>query len=347
MAPIPNSRVLFNEIPSGYPEPGKTTIYDDSRTIDLETVVVPPGSVLLKTIVLSNDPYIRTRMRDPQTEGVVPAFEIGQTIEAFGVGLVLQSSHPDYKHGDHVLGMMNYEQYSIVTILPGIHALEVVKNELNLPWSSYLGAAGGTGFTAWAGWKRFSKAKKGDVLYVSTGAGPVGSMVIQFAKMDGLKVIASAGSDEKLAFMKEVGADVAINYRTTSLDEILAKEGPINTYWDHVGGETLDLALKHAAMHANFIECGMISCYNNEEAPRLKNLMNIISRRINIIGFEGYDLVLKYYEDFKKTVPAMVARGELKHKEHIYHGLEEAGQSLRDIQTGRNEGKCIILVAES
>ena len=123
------------------------------------------------------------------------------------------------------------------------------------------------GKTADFGWKEFSAAKVGDVAFITAGAGPVGQLVIQLAKLDGLKVIASAGSDEKVAYLKTLGADVAFNYKTNKTAEVLEKEGPINVYWDNVGGETLEAAINHAAIGARFIECGMISAYNATGEP--------------------------------------------------------------------------------
>jgi len=131
--------------------------------------------------------------------------------------------------------------------------LTAIENPYNLPWSLFIGVLGMPGKTAYMAWKEYSQAKKGETLFVSTGAGPVGSLVIQIAKSQGLKVIASAGSDEKVKFMKEIGADVAFNYKTEKTTDILAKEGPIDIYWDNVGGETLEAALDAANTFARFI----------------------------------------------------------------------------------------------
>lgn len=119
-----------------------------------------------------------------------------------------------------------FQEYFVVTA--NFERFQIIHNEHNLPWSAYVGVAGMAGQTGWMAWKEYSRAKKGDVVFVSTGAGAVGSMVIQLAKQDGCKVIGSAGSEEKVEFMKSIGADVAFNYKTTSTAEVLAREGPIN-----------------------------------------------------------------------------------------------------------------------
>lgn len=114
-------------------------------------------------------------------------------------------------------------------MLPTIGKLQLLTNEEKLPWSAYVGIAGMPGQTAWCGWKEYAAPKKGDIVFVSSGAGPVGSMVIQLAKQVGCRVIASASSDEKVEELtKTIGADVAFNYKTTSVCDVLEKEGPIN-----------------------------------------------------------------------------------------------------------------------
>ena len=121
-----------------------------------------------------------------------------------------------------------FQQYWIAPALS--QGLRIIENKEKLPWSVYLGVAGMPGQTAYTAWKEYAQAKKGDTAFVTAGAGPVGSMVIQLAKADGLKVIASAGSEEKVAFMKSIGADVAFNYKTENTFEVLEREGPIDVY---------------------------------------------------------------------------------------------------------------------
>jgi len=158
-------------------------------------------------------------------------------------------------------------------------------------------------------------------------------------------VIASAGSDEKVKFLKAIGADVAFNYKTTDTREVLAKEGPINLFWDHVGGETLEIALDSAAQRATFIECGMISVYTDGPKP-ISNLFNIIQKELRIYGLIVTSLDHKYGAEFREVVPAMVARGELKYLEHVIKGLEHAEEAIVGVLKGENVGKSVIMVAE-
>ncbi|KAL0960208.1 hypothetical protein HGRIS_011841 [Hohenbuehelia grisea] len=147
--------------------------------------------------------------------------------------------------------------------------------------------------------------------------------------------------------MKEIGVDVPFNYKTTSVADVLAKEGPIDIYWDNVGGKTLEDALEAATVHARFIECGMISDYNAAEKYGVKNLFNLIVKRISIHGFLVSDLLPKYRDEFYKTVPAMIARGEIKFLEDKKQGLDKAGEAIYEVQSGKNHGKSVIVVANS
>ncbi|KAF8138686.1 NAD-P-binding protein [Boletus edulis] len=292
MAPVTNARQIFNEVPTGYPIPGQTMVYDTTPTIDLENVPLN-GGFLVKTLVVSIDPYMRGRMRDASVKSYVAAFKVGEPLENYGVCVVLRSENSALGAGDHLYGMLPFEEYSIQT---KPEKFGKIKNEHNLPWRVVKSA------------------------FITAGAGAVGSLVIQFAKRDGLKVIASAGSDEKVAFMKEIGADVVFNYKTTKTSEVLAKEGPIDVYWDNVGGETLDAALAHAARYARFIECGMISGYNAAAYP-IMNLMNVMTKEIKMYGF-------------------------LVFKEELTKGLEGAGEAILAVQKGTNSGKSVVVVAD-
>jgi len=225
-------------------------------------------------------------------------------------------------------------------------AFRVVKNEVKLPLSVYVGVCGMPGQTAYHGWKEYASPTKGEIAFVSTGAGPVGATVIQLAKADGLKVIASAGSDEKVAFMKSIGADVAFNYKKENTLDILKQEGPIDIYWDNVGGQTLEAAIEAASVDARLIECGMISSYNGGEPYHIKNLVFIVRKQLKLLGFLVMKLQHKYDEAFFQEIPLKVSRGEIKYKEDVTIGLERAGHAILDVQSGVNNGKSVVLVAQ-
>ncbi|KAF6755039.1 alcohol dehydrogenase [Ephemerocybe angulata] len=340
--PVTNGKVIFKSIPKGYPEPGKTVVYDDSEKIDLESVPIPDGGFLVKTLYLSVDPYMRGRMREPDVKSYAPPFIVGQPIDGYGVGVVLKSKSSEFKQGAHVYGTFKHQNY---IVFHNRSDLIVLDNKQKLPWSYYVGAAGMPGKTAYMAWKEYSSAKKGETVFVSGGAGPVGSFVIQFAKMDGCKVIASAGSDEKVEFMKSIGADVAFNYKTSNTLDVLNKHGPIDIYWDNVGGPTLEAALEAANVNARFIECGMISGYNTGGAP-IKNIMHVIAKSISMFGFIVMRLEHKYDDQFYKEVPELIASGKLKVREEVWEGLQSVGDAILAVQKGTNKAKAVVHVAD-
>ncbi|TCD64959.1 hypothetical protein EIP91_003417 [Steccherinum ochraceum] len=343
MAPIKNGRLLYKEIPDGYPQPGKHVVYDESELIDLDNVPLN-GGLLLKILVLSIDPYLRNRMRDPSVRGFLPAFEIGKPLQNGGVAQVLRSEDPKYTAGTYVAGSYPFQKY-LVAQASEVNGLRPVQKKGKLTLSAHVGVAGMPGATAYTGWKEYAKPKAGEVVFVTTGAGCVGAIVIQLAKADGLKVIGSAGSDAKVEYMKSMGADVVFNYKKTKVEDVLKKEGPIDIFWDNVGGEALDAALANCNKHARFIECGMMSVYNGDNAYQMKNLNYIYQFEIQLHGFIILSLIPKYPE-FYTEFANRIASGEIKYNEDITVGLENGGAALETIQRGNNTGKSVIAVAD-
>ncbi|KAJ7470112.1 hypothetical protein B0H11DRAFT_2041456 [Mycena galericulata] len=343
MAPVQNSRVLFNSIPEGYPVPGETTVYDTTQTIDLETVPLN-GGFLVKTLVLSIDPYMRGRMRHAEKKSYSPPYTIGSPLEGYGVAVVLRSEKAGIEVGKYVYDTaIPHQEYSILHELTAMG--RILEKRADLPWTAYVGAAGMPGQTAFYGWKEYSDAKPGEVAFITTGAGPVGSMVVQLAKQAGLKVIASAGSEEKVQFMKDIGADVAFNYKTTDTRKVLEKEGPIDVFWDNVGGDILDAALEFAAIHARFLECGSISGYNTGQQG-IKNMTLVVGKSLHIHGILIFRLADKYEDEFFATIQPKLASGEIKYKEEVSRGLDKVGDVILGVQKGTNKAKAVIIVAE-
>ncbi|KAF7341792.1 NAD P-binding protein [Mycena sanguinolenta] len=300
MAPVRNGRVIFAKIPKDFPVPGETTVHDTTQTIDLEGVSLN-GGFLVKTLVLSVDPYLRGRMRSPEEKSYAPPFTVGQPIVGYGIGIVLRSENSEVAVGKYVYGgIIPHQEY---TIFPNLQGLTFLEKNPKLPWTVFVGAAG--------------------------MPGPVGSMVVQLAKRDGLKVIASAGSDEKVEFMKQIGADVAFNYKTTNTRELLELEGPIDVYWDNVGGEILEAALDNANIHGRFI-----------------NLNQLMAKSLLMSGILVFRLHHKYEKEFYEVIPAALTSGELKYSEDVSRGLETVGEVILGVLKGTNKGKAVVIVAE-
>ncbi|KAF8074670.1 NAD(P)-binding protein [Lyophyllum atratum] len=297
-------------------------------TIDLDNVPLH-GGVLIKMLVLSIDQRCGKIFIHGAECRFKHKFTIGQPIPSFGVGVVIPSEDLAFHAGDHLYGYYEFQEYDVIK---DVSSLRLIKDEEKLPWSLYVGILGMPVY----GWKEYAKPTKGDVVFVTTGAGIVQSaeLVIQLAKRDGLKVIASAGFDDKVKSMKDIGADIAFNYKTTGTRQILEKEGPVNIYWDHVGGETLEIALDFAARHARFIECGMIL-----------NLWNICIKEIHLFGFMVSSLQEKHRSNFEETDSGDGCSWRFRYLEDVTEGLEHAGEAILAVQKGENMGKSVILVA--
>uniref|UniRef100_A0A0W0F3W5 Enoyl reductase (ER) domain-containing protein n=1 Tax=Moniliophthora roreri TaxID=221103 RepID=A0A0W0F3W5_MONRR len=329
MTPVRNGRLIFNEIAQGM-----TTVYDDKQTLDIDNVPLN-GSILVKTLLLSVDPYMRGKMRNCKIQYYSEPYILGEPIYGLGIGKVLRSEHAEYKPGDYVYGMINFEEYVIPKrIINKVTLRPVIARLSESSWDD-----GEDGIL----WVEGVLAGKEGMSYRCMGEV---AFVIQLAKLDGMKVITSAGTDDKVKECKEVGADVAFNYKTIDTSEILRQGGPLNVYWDNVGGPTLDTALGATAHHARIIVCGMVSEYNNQDGTHLKNLWAIYGRSLHIHGFLAFDLAPKWDAAFWKEVPPLVASGKLRHREDITKGLENSGEAILEVQKGINFGKKIILVAE-
>ncbi|KAJ7105689.1 hypothetical protein C8R44DRAFT_886615 [Mycena epipterygia] len=216
------------------------------------------------------------------------------------------------------------------TVFPQLGTLKIIEKLQELPWTAYIGAAGMYGKTAYTGWKEFSDAKPGEIVFITVGGGPVGSMVIQLAKKAGMKIIASAGSEAKVPFMKALGADVVFNYKTTDTCAVLAKEGPVDVYWENMGGDVLDAALEFAGLHARFL-----------------NLSMVVGKSLHIHGILVFRLLeTKCDKEFYETIPPKLARGEIKWWEDVSKSLDKVGDVLLAVQKGTNKGKAVVVVVE-
>ncbi|KAL8280207.1 hypothetical protein RQP46_007321 [Phenoliferia psychrophenolica] len=330
-----NQSLIFNAVPSGLPKPGQDLKRIDGE-IDL-TAPLPVGGLLTKTIVLSQDPYQRGRMRPANTKSYTPPFELGKPLTNFGVSEVLESANPAFKKGDKVYGSHPFSEYATFT-QEEAKGLKVLENKEKLPWSTWVGAAGMPGQTAWWGLLNVGQPKKGETIFVSGAAGAVGQMVIALSQQKGLKVVASAGSDDKVAFLKDtLKVDVAFNYKTTDTSSVLA-DHPLSIYWDNVGGPTLDAALAAMENRGRIIECGQISTYNGE-AYGVKNTGLIVTKSLKMEGL----IVLQHdISAFYDTIPGLIASGDIKQpKEHLTKGLDN-GEAFVDLLTGGNFGKSVI-----
>ncbi len=298
------------------------------------------GQVLVRNLYLSVDPYMRGRMNDRKS--YVPPFELGKPLEGGAVGEVIASRARAFKLGDVVTSNFGWREYFIASP-PALHP---VSRDVR-PLSVYLGALGMTGMTAWVG-LNLAGVKAGDVVYISGAAGAVGNVAGQLAKLRGCRVIGSAGSMEKVRFLREeCGFDIAFNYRTGPVIEQLNVEAPegIDVYFDNVGGDTLEAALSALRVHGRIIACGAISGYNDEKPrPGPSNLFNVITKRLTMKGLIVRDW-LAHQDDFQKEVGGYYRAGQLRNHETVVEGIEQAVGAFLGLFEGKNVGKMVVKLA--
>lgn len=313
-----------------------------AANFEVASVTLPapgPGEVLVQNKFMSVDPYMRGRMYDRPS--YVPPFAIGEALQGGAVGVVLESNADGWKKGDIVSSMFGWREAFVAPAA----ALEKLDVPTGLPMEAFLGVLGMPGLTAWAGLTQIGKPKPGDVVFVSGAAGAVGSIVAQVAKRKGCIVVATAGSDEKCAWLKGLGVDHAINYRTCgnllAAVQAAAPKG-IDIYFDNVGGEHLEVAIEVARPFARLIECGMISSYNDTDpAPGPRNMVQIVGKSLTLRGF----IVMEFAGlrgDFMAEVGPWIRKGQLKWEETVFEGIEKAPDAFIGLFEGKNTGKMLV-----
>ena len=316
-----------------------------AANFELATVDVPapaPGQVQVRNTWMTVDPYMRGRMND--VKSYVPPFQLGEALQGGAVGEVVASNDPAFAVGDLVQSNYGWRE-GFTAAANTVQKLETH----GLPPEAFLGVAGMPGLTAYAGLLKIAALKEGDVVFVSGAAGAVGSLVCQIAKLKGHKVIGSAGGPDKVAFLKdELGVDVAIDYKAekilTAALLAAAPEG-IDVYFDNVGGEHLEAALNAARPFARFAICGMISMYNaTAPVPGPSNMALIIGKQLRVEGFivsSSWDMM----PAFAKDLAAWHAAGQLKWKQTVREGIEQAPDAFIGLFSGENFGKMLVKLA--
>jgi len=262
-----NKTLIFKKVPaSGLPIAGEDLVVSDLGPFDPATAP-PPGGLTLSILQASLDPFLTDKMRDPSIESYTPAYTLGGPVTNDAVARVIQSSAPGFAAGDLILANLPFAEYAVLdaagvesevrTMLPNPYGWH--GHDLGL----FLGPLGIAGLTAWSSLYEIGKPKAGETIFVSSAAGAVGQTVGQIAKREGLHVIGSVGSDDKLAFIvDELGFDGGFNYKKEKAADALARLAPkgIDIYFDNVGGEQLDAALSSLKERGRIIACGMVSC---------------------------------------------------------------------------------------
>lgn len=301
------------------------------------------NEVLLEAMYFSVDPYMRIQQSSQPTWEAPHA--LGAVQGGGVVGKIKKTNNPNFREGDWVYAYSGWQTYARV------HASELTKlDPTQAPVTTALSVLGMPGRTAWFGLTEAGQPKPGDVVVISGAAGAVGSLVVQFAKLQGAKVVAIAGSSEKCRWLiEELGADFALNYKDYKDSQALLNKlkeicGGIDVYFDNVGGWITDAVLPIINKRARLIICGQISQYNGgldmvEQGPRF--LHHLIYQRATIQGILARDYIHRHSEMIQHVAP-LLKSGKLKYQETFVEGFEQLPQALNMLFTGDNIGKMIV-----
>ena len=297
------------------------------------------GEVQVRNQWMSVDPYMRGRMYTNRAS-YIPPFQVGEPLQGHAVGEVVASNDAGFAPGDLVSSMYGWRE---VFTAPAA-ALQKLPRLPGVPEQAFLGVLGMPGLTAYAGLLEIGQPKPGDTVFVSGGAGAVGSVVAQIAKLKGCTVVATAGTDAKCDWLRSVGVDHAINYKSGDLlaNVQAAVPGGIDIYFDNVGGEHLEVAIEVAKQGARFAECGMISGYNlTEPEPGPRNIIMVVGKSLKIQGF----IVSNYFHlqaQFIADMGGWIAGGQIKWEETVEDGIARAPDAFLGLFSGANTGKMLV-----
>jgi NADPH-dependent curcumin reductase CurA len=324
------------------PEGEATT--DNFTLVSTEVPALADGQVLVRHLYLSLDPYMRGRMNDAKSYAAPQA--LNEVMIGGTAGEVVESKHPAFAAGDHVVGMGGWQEYSIVD--GDARTMRKVDTS-RIAHSAYLGAVGMPGVTAWYGLLKICEPKPGNTITVSAASGAVGSVVGQLAKAKGCRAVGFAGGPDKCRYVTdELGFDACVDYKAhgdpKALYQALKAVTPdgVDGHFENVGGPVLDAVLSRLNPFSSIALCGMISGYDNEPIP-IRNPALILTQRLRVQGF----IVSEHMDVWPAALTelgTMVATGQLKYRETIANGLDAAPEAFLGMLKGRNFGKQLVKI---
>ncbi len=336
-----NQQIVLNSRPIGTPTA------DNFRLVNSDIPIPAVGQVLLRTLYLSLDPYMRGRMSDAKSYAAPTA--IGEVMGGGTVSRVETSQHNNYSPGDLVLGFGGWQDYAI-SDGSDLSKLNIQQSHPSLS----LGILGMPGFTAYMGLLDIGQPKAGETVVVAAASGAVGSVVGQIAKLKGCHVVGIAGGEEKCRYVvEELGFDICINHHSADFAQQLAAACTkgIDVYFESVGGAVFDAVLPLLNTCARVPLCGMIANYNDTALPpgpdRLGLLTRtLLSKRIKMQGFIIFQDYGSRYPEFLAQMSTWLKEGKIKFREDIIDGLENAPQAFIGLLEGKNFGKLVVRVAQ-
>jgi len=313
----------------------------DFNLVTAPVTALADGQILLRSMFLSVDPYMRGRITGIRT--YADPVNIGQVMVGGAVGKVIQSKNPQFREGDVCAGYWGWQEFAI-SDGRGLQKLDTSV----APASTALGVLGMPGMTAYFGFLDICKPKAGETVVISGAAGAVGSLVGQIARIKGCRAVGVAGTDEKVAWIaNDLGFDAAFNYKTTQDYGARLKElcpHGIDCYFDNVGGAVTDAVLPLLNVSARISICGQISQYNSAKPePGVRPYAYLLTKQARAEGF----IVTQFAHRFPEGIAQMAQwlnEGKLKHRETVIEGFENMPRALIGVLRGENTGKMIVAI---
>ncbi|WP_322039308.1 NADP-dependent oxidoreductase [Burkholderia diffusa] len=309
---------------------------DNFRLVEMPLVPLADGELRVRNHFLSLDPYMRGRMNDAKSYAVPQP--LNEVMIGGTAGEVIESRHPDFAVGEHVVGQFGWQEYG-TSNGNGLRKVDTSR----VPLSAWLGVTGMPGVTAWVGLNRIIAPKAGETIVVSAASGAVGSVVGQLAKRAGCRAVGIAGGPDKCRYVVDtLGFDACVDYKAGRLADDLAAATPdgVDGCFENVGGAVLDTTMARMNAFGRIAVCGMIAGYDGVPVP-LANPGLILRSRLTMQGF----IVFEYPDAWPPALAELselVATKQLHYRETIAYGLERASDAFLGLLKGRNFGKQLV-----
>lgn len=329
-----NQQVILASRPTGWVTP------DNFKLIDTEMPVLKEGQVLIRNQWLSLDPYMRGRISDAKS--YAQNVNVGELMVGGTVGVVIETSSPQFKVGDCVLAATGWQLFA------AMDTAQVLKIDTSrVPASAYLGILGMPGITAWRGLMEICEPRAGETVVVDAASGAVGSVVGQLAKHLGCRVVGIAGGTDKCKYVvQELGFDACVDHRSPEFENELKAQLPqgIDCLFENVGGPIFELLLSLMNPFSRIALCGMVSEFN-QPAHAYKTIRSILINRIKLQGFIVSDK-LESWPAIRSNLHDLVASGKLKFRESVAQGLASAPDAFVGMLKGKNFGKQLVKLSD-
>lgn len=331
------SAIILQNYPEDYPS------RQNAKLINLQLNPCSTGNILIRSLYLSVDPYMRNRLRPTGTNYLEPLC-LGKPIVSMGIGEVIESKTSNFNTGDLVIGMIPWQEFAVIDANGMKHIRQTC-----LPITTQLGILGYPGLTAYVGICHIAKPKPGQTIFISSAAGAVGSLAGQLAKLSDCYVVGCASSDEKVDHLvTELGYDTAFNYlqHQKNLKSTLQHYCPqgIDIDFENVGGNILEAVIECLNPHSTIVLCGAISQYNSQFPRRgPKNFHKLTQKEAKLVGYIVTDFE-HIFDEFQQNIIQFYQKGKISYHETIVNGFENAWDAFIGLFEGKNIGKMLVAI---